>query len=165
MTKCDKLKNQIQPTDVDDTGVDLRPAIAQAQLKFSLARKGGKKKPGSGGGFQSLGLSGGVLRGILRKGYKVPTPIQRRALPVVLAGKDVVAMARTGSGKTAAFVVPMLERLRTRSPVGARALVLAPTRELALQTHKVICELGRWTGLRSAAILGGDKVKFLFVFL
>lgn len=70
-------------------------------------------------------------------GYKIPTPIQRRALPIALSGKDVVAMARTGSGKTAAFLIPLLELLGDHSSVyGARGIVMSPTRELAQQTYK-----------------------------
>lgn len=67
-------------------------------------------------------------------GYKVPTPVQRKSLPVTLAGADVVVMARTGSGKTAAFLVPVLEKLGQHSPkVGVRSIILSPTRELAVQ--------------------------------
>eukprot|EP00639_Heterosigma_akashiwo_P016489 CAMPEP_0206401216 /NCGR_PEP_ID=MMETSP0294-20121207/26115_1 /ASSEMBLY_ACC=CAM_ASM_000327 /TAXON_ID=39354 /ORGANISM="Heterosigma akashiwo, Strain CCMP2393" /LENGTH=97 /DNA_ID=CAMNT_0053857829 /DNA_START=76 /DNA_END=365 /DNA_ORIENTATION=+ len=69
------------------------------------------KKKGKTGGFQSMGLSYNILGGIMRLGYKVPTPVQRKALPPALAGKDLVCMARTGSGKTAAFLVPALQRL------------------------------------------------------
>ncbi|GBN01653.1 ATP-dependent RNA helicase DDX54 [Araneus ventricosus] len=91
-----------------------------------------EKKKKKSGGFQSLNLSKNVLRAVLKKGYKVPTPIQRKAIPVIMEGKNVVAMARTGSGKTAAFLIPMLERLKTRIPKsGARALIFSPTRELA----------------------------------
>jgi ATP-dependent RNA helicase DDX54/DBP10 len=79
-----------------------------------MSKRGPKKSAGVG--FQTLGLKPQVLKGILTCGFKVPTPIQRRALPVVLSGKDVVAMARTGSGKTAAFVVPMLNRLSEHMP-------------------------------------------------
>ena len=96
-----------------------------------------KAKASKGGGFQSLGLSPQVFKGVMAMGYKVPTPIQRKALPMVLSGRDVVAMARTGSGKTAAFLVPMLEKLKEHSAkVGVRGLVLSPTRELAIQTIK-----------------------------
>ena len=68
------------------------------------------RKNKKSGGFQSMGLSHGVFKGIFRRGYKMPTPIQRKCIPICLDGKDVVAMARTGSGKTAAFLVPILER-------------------------------------------------------
>lgn len=107
-----------------------------------------QKKKSKSGGFESLNLSPDVYRGIKRKGYKVPTPIQRKTMPIILSGSDVVAMARTGSGKTAAFLVPMLERLRQHVPQGGvRALILSPTRDLALQTLKFAQELGRFTGL------------------
>ena len=85
-----------------------------------------------------MGLSQEVWRGGVKKGYKVPTPIQRKTVPLIMDGKDVVAMARTGSGKTAAFLLPLLERLKAPKSTGARALVLSPTRELALQTLRWI---------------------------
>ena len=77
----------------------------------------GAKKKGKGGGFETMGLSLQLLKAIKRKGYRVPTPIQRKAMPFVLAGRDVVAMARTGSGKTAAFVIPMINSLKEHSQV------------------------------------------------
>ncbi|KAK7091946.1 ATP-dependent RNA helicase DDX54-like [Littorina saxatilis] len=127
------------------------------RLKQAQNRK--KKKSG---GFQAMGLSHAVFKAITRKGYKLPTPIQRKTIPIIMEGKDVVAMARTGSGKTAAFLVPMLERLKAHSSKGARALVLSPTRELALQTLKFTKELGKFTDLRAAVILGGDKMEDQF---
>ncbi|CAB1332741.1 unnamed protein product [Coregonus sp. 'balchen'] len=100
-----------------------------------------------------------VFKGVMKKGYKVPTPIQRKTIPVILDGKDMVAMARTGSGKTAAFLVPMFEKLKVpQAQTGARALILTPTRELALQTMKFTKELGKFTGLKTALILGGDRI-------
>ncbi|MGH0183819.1 UNVERIFIED_CONTAM: hypothetical protein FKN15_012676 [Acipenser sinensis] len=106
-----------------------------------LVRAQNKKKKKSGG-FQSMGLGYPVYKGVMKKGYKVPTPIQRRTIPLILDGKDVVAMARTGSGKTAAFLIPMFERLKAPSAqTGARALILSPTRELALQTMKFTKEV------------------------
>ncbi|XP_025874642.2 ATP-dependent RNA helicase DDX54 [Vulpes vulpes] len=130
-----------------------------------MVRAQNKKKKKSGG-FQSMGLSYPVFKGIMKKGYKVPTPIQRKTIPVILDGKDVVAMARTGSGKTACFLIPMFERLKTHSAqTGARALILSPTRELALQTMKFTKELGKFTGLRTALILGGDKMEDQFAAL
>ncbi|KAG6671715.1 hypothetical protein I3842_16G017700 [Carya illinoinensis] len=131
--------------------------------KAELKRKEKLKKKAKSGGFESLGLSSNVFRGIKRKGYKVPTPIQRKTMPLILAGADVVAMARTGSGKTAAFLVPMIERLRQHTPQGgARALVLSPTRDLALQTLKFAKELGRFTDLRISLLVGGDSMESQF---
>ncbi|CAB3987285.1 ATP-dependent RNA helicase DDX54 [Paramuricea clavata] len=133
----------------------------KASFKKMVASQNRKKK--KSGGFQVMGLSYSVYKGIMKKGYKVPTPIQRKAIPLVLDGKDVVAMARTGSGKTAAFLVPMFEKLHAHSAkTGARALILSPTRELALQTLTFTKELGRFTDLKSAVILGGDKMDKQF---
>lgn len=124
------------------------------------------KKKKKSGGFQSMGLSFPVFKGIMKKGYRLPTPIQRKTIPVIMDGKDVVAMARTGSGKTAAFLIPMFERLKAHSAkVGARGLILSPTRELALQTLKFTKELGRFTGLKAAVVLGGDRMEDQFAAL
>ncbi|XP_035245567.1 ATP-dependent RNA helicase DDX54 [Anguilla anguilla] len=130
-----------------------------------LVRAQNKKKKKSGG-FQSMGLSYPVFKGVMKKGYKVPTPIQRKTVPLIMDGKDVVAMARTGSGKTAAFLIPMFERLKApQAQTGARALILTPTRELALQTMKFTKELGKFTGLKTALILGGDSMDDQFAAL
>uniref|UniRef100_A0A3P8WEB3 RNA helicase n=1 Tax=Cynoglossus semilaevis TaxID=244447 RepID=A0A3P8WEB3_CYNSE len=130
-----------------------------------LVRAQNKKKKKSGG-FQSMGLSFPVYKGVMKKGYNVPTPIQRKTIPVILDGKDIVAMARTGSGKTAAFLVPMFEKLKApQAQTGARALILTPTRELALQTMRFTKELGRFTGLKTALILGGDRMEDQFAAL
>ncbi|XP_038052090.1 ATP-dependent RNA helicase DDX54-like [Patiria miniata] len=130
-----------------------------------LVKQMNRKKKKSGG-FQSMGLSHPVFNGVMKKGYKIPTPIQRKCIPVIMEGKDVVAMARTGSGKTAAFLIPMFERLHQRSAQsGARALILSPTRELALQTLKFAKELGRYTSIKAEVILGGDKLDDQFAAL
>lgn len=121
------------------------------------------RKKKKSGGFQAMGLSQEVFRGIMKKGYKVPTPIQRKTIPLILDGKDMVAMARTGSGKTACFLLPLFEKLKCRSAKsGARALVFSPTRELALQTLRFAKELGKFTGLRYESILGGDSMEKQF---
>ena len=100
------------------------------------------RKNKKSGGFQSMGLGHEIFRGIIKKGYKVPTPIQRKTIPKIMEGLDVVAMARTGSAKTAAFLIPLFHKLIYSSSKGigadgggkgARALILSPTRELALQ--------------------------------
>ena len=90
-----------------------------------------KKKSG---GFQSLNLIPPLYKAVMMKGYNVPTPIQRKVIPLALEGRDVVACSRTGSGKTAAFLLPIINKLNCHSKtVGARALIVCPTRELALQ--------------------------------
>ncbi|CAI5950113.1 unnamed protein product [Closterium sp. NIES-64] len=137
----------------EDVGMAFAPVSGQ----------GAKKKKGKSFGFESMGLSAAVYRAVRRKGYQVPTPIQRRTLPMVLAGQDVVAMARTGSGKTAAFLIPMIERLKAHSNTGGiRAVILSPTRELALQTFKFTKELGKFTDLRAAVLVGGDSMEGQF---
>ena len=114
-------------------------------------------------GFQAMGLSKDIFGALMRIGFRVPTPIQKRAIPVALSGGDVVAMARTGSGKTAAFVIPMLERLKAHSmTTGVRGLVLAPTRELAIQSYKFTLKLAKFTDLRSAVIVGGESLNAQF---
>ena len=90
--------------------------------------------------FSDLGLSENVLRAVADTGYETPTPIQTQAIPHVLEGRDLLACAQTGTGKTAAFALPILDRLartpRRPGARGPRALVLTPTRELALQIHR-----------------------------
>jgi len=96
-----------------------------------------------------------IYAGVRAAGYHTPTPIQERALPPALAGRDVLGLAQTGTGKTAAFVLPILQRLLTGPRGKVRALVVAPTRELAEQIHRDVTTLGKTTGLRSATVYGG----------
>jgi len=113
--------------------------------------------------FDTLGLSAGLLRAIGEQGYTTPTPVQRKAIPVILQGKDVMAGAQTGTGKTAGFTLPLLHRLHEkpldnkRRPV--RALVLTPTRELAAQVGDSVDTYGRHLPLKSAVIFGGVKIN------
>lgn len=142
----------------DEAFITKHQASSNRKVKISKGRTNKK-----GGGFQALGLNPNLLKAITRKGFSVPTPIQRKTIPLLLQQKDVVGMARTGSGKTAAFVIPMIERLKTHSLlVGARALILSPARELALQTLQVVKELARGTGLRSVLLVGGDSLEEQF---
>ncbi|KAJ1939794.1 ATP-dependent RNA helicase dbp10, partial [Linderina macrospora] len=130
-------------------------------IKQSMQAQNRKKK--KSGGFQSMGLDPALFRAIMKKGFKVPTPIQRKTIPVVLSGRDVVGMARTGSGKTAAFLIPMIQHLKAHSvKVGARAIVLSPSRELALQTHQVTKDFVKYTDLRAVPIVGGDSMEDQF---
>ena len=113
--------------------------------------------------FDSLGLATELVRAVADEGYSEPTPIQRKAIPVILSGKDVLAGAQTGTGKTAGFTLPMLHRLsqepssRGRRPI--RALVLTPTRELAAQVANSVDTYGRHLHLRSAVVFGGVKIN------
>ena len=111
--------------------------------------------------FSKLGLSPATLDGVRAAGYTEPTPIQLRAIPLVLAGRDVIGSAQTGTGKTAAFLVALYHTLLThspppgRTPTSVRALIVAPTRELAVQIHHDAETLGKHTGLKHAVVYGG----------
>jgi ATP-dependent RNA helicase RhlE len=113
--------------------------------------------------FESLGLEAELLRAVRAQGYDEPTPIQAKAVPAVLAGRDLMAGAQTGTGKTAGFTLPMLQRLAIdasqRRPKSVRALVLAPTRELAAQVHASVEAYGRHLPLRSAVVFGGVNIR------
>lgn len=163
-------------------------AMTNPEDKPNYSNNGG----GSGGGFQSLSLSPPVFAGIKRLGYRTPTPVQRRSLPLLLTGADVCVMARTGSGKTVAFLTPVLERLvaargegsgagvqgrgsgglgggTSRSALSAFAVILSPTRELSLQTLKVLKTLGHHCvknyGLNFIGINGGESMEKQFALL
>jgi ATP-dependent RNA helicase RhlE len=105
--------------------------------------------------FNTFAFHPQINAGISKVGYQTPTQIQSRTIPPILAGSDVLGLAQTGTGKTAAFVLPILQRLMMGKRGKLRALILAPTRELAEQTHVAIHQLGGQTGLRSISIYGG----------
>jgi ATP-dependent RNA helicase RhlE len=107
--------------------------------------------------FESLGLAPALLRALAEQGYANPTPIQAGAIPVVLEGHDLLAAAQTGTGKTAAFSLPLLQRLSTAAPASRRprALILTPTRELAAQIHENLRDYGKHLRISSAVIYGG----------
>ena len=112
--------------------------------------------------FSSLGLSAPLLDAIAEKGYDSPSPIQQQAIPAIIRGADVMAAAQTGTGKTAGFTLPLLERLQTGQPAKAnqvRALVLTPTRELAAQVAESVMNYGKYLTLRSAVVFGGVKIN------
>ena len=142
-----------------------------------------KSSKNSGGGFESLKLSPAVFSGIKKLGYRTPTPVQRKSLPVLLSGTDAVVMARTGSGKTAAFLIPVLERLlavrgdengnsSSSSSGGSKsafAVILSPTRELSVQTLKVLRTLGHHclsqNSFKFVGINGGEGMEKQFSLL
>jgi len=123
--------------------------------------------------FDKLGLSADLLRAVAQQGYTEPTPVQRESIPLVLEGRDVLAAAQTGTGKTAAFVLPILQRLAQTQPTSqslgrrpVRVLVVTPTRELCLQVEESIRTYGKYLPLTSAVIFGGvgmnpqiDRIK------
>jgi len=105
--------------------------------------------------FEQFELDPRIMAGVVDAGFQEPTPIQRDAIPVLLRGRDVLGTAQTGTGKTAAFVLPILQRLSKGPARRVRALILEPTRELAEQVHGAIRELGAHTKIRSVSIYGG----------
>jgi len=104
--------------------------------------------------FSTLGLSSEVLEGVHAAGYVTPTPIQLRGIPLVMAGRDIIGSAQTGTGKTAAFALPILTKLDRHAP-GPRALILEPTRELAAQVETAIRNFARFTDLKVSVVYGG----------
>ncbi|KAI8382413.1 hypothetical protein BD560DRAFT_431801 [Blakeslea trispora] len=147
---------QQKPINMNDSEDEEQEEKFIASENIAANRKNKKS-----GGFQSM-VTQSSKQSFTRVS-KVPTPVQRKCIPLILEGNDVVGMARTGSGKTAAFLIPMLERLKTHSAkTGARGLVLSPSRELALQTQKVCKELMKYTDLRSGCIVGGDSLDEQF---
>ena len=112
--------------------------------------------------FDSLGLSTPLLKAITEQAYKTPSPVQAQAIPAIINGKDVMAAAQTGTGKTAAFVLPMLDILSKGERAQAnqvRALILTPTRELAAQIEESVRIYGKHLPLRSAVVYGGVKIN------
>ncbi|PWC10699.1 ATP-dependent RNA helicase RhlE [Brenneria roseae subsp. americana] len=114
--------------------------------------------------FDSLGLSADILRAVEEQGYREPTPVQRQAIPVVLAGRDLMASAQTGTGKTAGFTLPLLQLLSSRAPQAkgrrpVRALILTPTRELAAQIDENVCAYSKYLRLRSLVVFGGVSIN------
>lgn len=112
--------------------------------------------------FSTLGLCAPILAALKEQGYSQPTPIQTQAIPAILAGRDVMAAAQTGTGKTAGFTLPILERLSQGKPVASnqvRALILTPTRELAAQVGESVAAYSRGLNLRSTVVFGGVKIN------
>lgn len=108
-----------------------------------------------GNDFQSFGLRPEILQGITDAGFESPSPIQKQAIPLVLEGKDLIAQAQTGTGKTAAYGLPCLNRINVND--GMQVLVLTPTRELALQVSDELFKLGKHLGIKTTTIYGGSS--------
>ena len=109
--------------------------------------------------FETFNFHPSIMAGIRALGYVTPTPIQLQSIPPIMQGRDLIGLAQTGTGKTAAFVLPILQRLLTSPSGRVGALIISPTRELAEQTSETINELGKQTGLRSISIYGGVGIE------
>ncbi len=109
--------------------------------------------------FSQLGLAPAQVRACESLGYTEPTPIQKQAIPIVLSGADLIGCAETGTGKTAAFLLPIIQKITERQRPGVRVLVLAPTRELAIQIEKNYGELNRTKANRSVTVIGGANIR------
>jgi ATP-dependent RNA helicase DeaD len=107
--------------------------------------------------FEELGLSAQLIKALTENGFKTPFPIQEIAIPLILQGKDVVGQAHTGTGKTAAFGLPILQQIKPGGPV--QVLILAPTRELAVQVTDEITRFAKYTGIRAVTIYGGQSIN------
>src|ERR1043165_5940815 len=103
--------------------------------------------------FSELSISAQLKSNLIKNGFTTPTPVQALAIEPALAGRDVIATAQTGTGKTLAFILPLLERLAHQK--GVRALILSPTRELAIQIETSFAKMAPGSGLRSAVVVGG----------
>ena len=107
--------------------------------------------------FQELGLSAEVLRALDENGFKDPFPIQELSIPLILKGMDVIGQAHTGTGKTAAFSLPILNNIKRNGPI--QALILVPTRELAMQVTNEIRKFSKYVGIRTLAVYGGQSMS------
>jgi ATP-dependent RNA helicase RhlE len=154
--KRKRESNIISQTPVRATAPVL-PGVPVPQVASALPG-GNDSLPKNTMNFESFNFSPGIMNGINALGYTTPTPIQQQAIPLVLQGRDIIGLAQTGTGKTAAFVLPILQRLLAGRPRNTRALVISPTRELAEQTCDVFNDLGNRVGLRALAIYGGTSM-------
>ena len=147
----------------DETGYKSQPDLDEPEEKTEGETSIVKPKKAKKKGFESLDLEDNLLRAIKLKGYKVPTAIQKKVIPLFLEGRDVIASARTGSGKTAAFLIPLIARQQKHSTkFGSRALIMLPTRELALQTASNLKALIKFYDIRYSVIVGGHGYEGQF---
>ena len=106
--------------------------------------------------FEDLGISAPIIKALNEHGYKNPFPIQQESIPIFLKGLDMIGQAHTGTGKTAAYALPILTKIQSRTPI--QALILVPTRELALQVTNEINKFSKYTGIRTISIYGGQSI-------
>lgn len=149
----DDLAPELAPASESPVADAAAPPTPDAQAQTTASEPGAAESP-----FAALGLGAELVAAITGLGYEEPTPIQREAIPVLLSGRDVLGIAATGTGKTAAFALPLLQRIGQAGPAGEgdpRALVLVPTRELCMQVAEAVHKYGRGFGTRVLAVYGG----------
>lgn len=151
---------QSEPSDDEDEEDEEEQAKAAAFFAPEEKEKAGKKKDPTNN-FLSMSLSRPIMRGLNTLGFTKPTPIQEKSIPIALMGKDIVGGAVTGSGKTGAFMIPILERLvyRPNKMPTTRVVVLTPTRELAMQCHAVSTKIASFTDIKFTLAVGGLSLK------
>ncbi|KAL5612702.1 hypothetical protein BROUX41_004209 [Berkeleyomyces rouxiae] len=159
-TPVDHPDDRNMPDSDEETEEDAEEA-AKAAAFFEQEEPAAPGKKNTSHSFQAMSLSRPILRGLAAVGFTKPTPIQGKTIPVALLGKDVVGGAVTGSGKTGAFIVPILERLlyRPKKVPTSRVVVLTPTRELAIQCHAVATKLAAYTDIKFTLAVGGLSLK------
>ncbi|OTB07898.1 hypothetical protein M426DRAFT_52750 [Hypoxylon sp. CI-4A] len=159
-TPVDHPDDAAESDDTDDEEDDPEEAAKRAAFFAPEEKKSAGKQKGKSS-FQTMSLSRPILRGLNSVGFNEPTPIQAKTIPLALEGKDLVGGAVTGSGKTAAFVVPILERLlyRPNKIATSRVVILTPTRELAIQCHSVATKLASHTDIKFCLAVGGLSLK------
>lgn len=158
----DEVADHIDDRDSDSDGEEDAEEVAKRAAFFAPEEEtNDATKKGKDSMFQSMSLSRPILRGLAAAGYTKPTPIQSKTIPMALLGKDVVGGAVTGSGKTAAFILPIIERLlfRPKKVPTSRVVVLTPTRELAIQCHAVAVKLASFTDIKFTLAVGGLSLK------
>jgi ATP-dependent RNA helicase DDX27 len=159
----DDVPSENEDEDVSDKedAEEAKKAAAFFAPEESVQTKKGKKGDKLTGSFQSMSLSRPILRGLAAVGFTEPTPIQLKTIPIAVAGKDLVGGAETGSGKTAAFLIPILERLlyRPKKVPTTRVAILMPTRELAVQCYNVATKIASFTDITFAQMVGGFSMR------
>lgn len=160
-TPVEHPDDDAESSDSDDDDHEDAEEIAKRDAFFAPEEKAKPGKKATTGPFTTMSLSRPILRGLAAVGFSNPTPIQAKAIPIALMGKDLVGGASTGSGKTAAFIVPILERLlyRPKKVPTTRVVVLTPTRELAIQCHAVATKLASYTDITFCLAVGGLSLK------
>jgi ATP-dependent RNA helicase DDX27 len=159
----DDVPSENEDDDVSDKedAEEAKKAAAFFAPEESVQTKKGKKGGKLSGSFQSMSLSRPILRGLAAVGFTEPTPIQLKTIPIAVAGRDLVGGAETGSGKTAAFLIPILERLlyRPKKVPTTRVAILMPTRELAVQCYNVATKIASFTDITFAQMVGGFSMR------